>query len=52
MITDRRTNVFPFRKLTWLNLSYNRLEYLQGFEDLKGPEYNLSIVQLHGNRLE
>lgn len=44
--------LFSLKKLTWLNLSYNRIEYLQGFEDLNGPEYNLSIVQLHGNRID
>lgn len=41
-----------FRKLTWLNLSYNKIGYLQGFQDLWGPEYNLAIVQIHGNQIE
>ena len=44
--------VFSSRKLTWLNLSYNKIEYLQGFQDLWGAEYNLAIIQMHGNHIE
>lgn len=40
------------RKLTWLNLSYNKIEYLQGFQDLWGHEYSLAIIQMHGNHIE
>ncbi|CAF5104429.1 unnamed protein product, partial [Rotaria sp. Silwood1] len=39
-------------KLSWLNLSYNKIEYLQGFQDLWGSEYNLSIIQMHGNHID
>ncbi|CAF0970491.1 unnamed protein product [Adineta steineri] len=39
-------------KLSWLNLSYNKIEYLQGFQDLWGPEYNLAIIQIHGNQID
>jgi hypothetical protein len=44
--------IVVYRKLSWLNLSYNKIEYLQGFQDLWGPEYNLAIVQIHGNQIE
>ncbi|CAF1364747.1 unnamed protein product, partial [Didymodactylos carnosus] len=44
--------LFSLKKLTWLNLSYNNIEYLQGFQDLWGPQYNLSILQMHGNQID
>ncbi|CAF2860117.1 unnamed protein product [Rotaria sp. Silwood2] len=44
--------LFALKKLSWLNLSYNKIEYLQGFQDLWGPEYNLSIIQMHGNNID
>ncbi|CAF0895777.1 unnamed protein product [Adineta ricciae] len=44
--------LFSLKKLSWLNLSYNKIEYLRGFQDLWGAEYNLAIVQLHGNQID
>ncbi|CAF1447071.1 unnamed protein product [Adineta steineri] len=44
--------LFALKKLSWLNLSYNKIEYLQGFQDLWGPEYNLAIIQIHGNQID
>ncbi|CAF0920868.1 unnamed protein product [Rotaria sordida] len=43
--------LFALKKLSWLNLSYNKIEYLQGFQDLWGAEYNLAIIQMHGNQI-
>ena len=51
--SKNRNDFFSFsRKLTWLNLSYNKIEYLQGFQDLWGHEYSLAIIQMHGNHIE
>ncbi|CAF4364535.1 unnamed protein product [Rotaria socialis] len=44
--------LFSLKKLTWLNLSYNKIEYLQGFQDLWGNEFNLNIIQIHGNHID
>ncbi|CAF1355691.1 unnamed protein product, partial [Didymodactylos carnosus] len=44
--------LFSLKKLTWLNLSYNNIEYIRGFQDLWGPQYNLSILQMHGNQID
>ncbi|XP_078731976.1 leucine-rich repeat and coiled-coil domain-containing protein 1 [Lampetra fluviatilis] len=35
----------------WLNVSYNRITDLVGLRDLHGPDYQLSHLEAHGNRL-
>ncbi|XP_061428083.1 leucine-rich repeat and coiled-coil domain-containing protein 1 [Lethenteron reissneri] len=35
----------------WLNVSYNRITDLMGLRDLHGPDYQLSHLEAHGNRL-
>ena len=39
------------RNLVKLNLSYNQIHDVTGFKDLRGDEYKLTHLELHGNRL-
>ncbi len=39
------------RNLVKLNLSYNQIHEVTGFKDLRGDEYKLTQLELHGNRL-
>lgn len=34
-----------------LNLSYNKIQYINGLSDIWGTEYSLDSLQLHGNFL-
>jgi len=39
------------RSLVSLDLSYNELQKLDGFLEMRGPQYQLKTVKLHGNQI-
>ncbi|XP_041375167.1 leucine-rich repeat and coiled-coil domain-containing protein 1-like isoform X2 [Gigantopelta aegis] len=39
------------RSLVKVNLSYNQIEDLRGLQSLSGPEYRLSHLECHGNKI-
>lgn len=39
------------RSLVKLNVSHNQIEDISGFKSLHGPDYKLTHVELHGNKL-
>ncbi|XP_048254923.1 leucine-rich repeat and coiled-coil domain-containing protein 1-like [Haliotis rufescens] len=41
----------PLRSLVKINLSYNQIGSVEGFSQLTGPQYKLSHIELHGNKL-